>query len=135
MDLDGLNANKAQNVLLRRVEKLEECEREDLLAKMQGAETPNIEEQNQILMMLLRANCEVKQQSHEHISVLLPQPPSTQRNAGSLSEAAIKAKRSLATTFNGIMRRKTSVVDASENAALSPAPSIVLEKPTPVKMP
>lgn len=136
MDMDGLGANKAQAVLWRRMEKLEEPEREDLLAKMQGAETPNIEEQNQILMMLLRANCEVKQQSHEHITVLLPQPPPTpsiDNSAGSLSEAAIKAKRSLATTFNGIMRRKASMADVVENTMVAPPPSIVLEKPTPVK--
>lgn len=138
-DLEGLGANKAQSVLLRSIEQLEEGEKEDLLAKMQGAETPNIEEQNQILMMLLRANCEVRQQAHEHTGggvAIPPQTPSMDHNGGGLSEAANRAKRSLATTFNGIIRRKASQggLDLYPDKASSP-PAITVEKPTPMKVP
>ena len=70
-DLEGLPPPKAQSVLLKRMESLEpvrhwianskkliawfpvdgcsvQVEKENILAKMQGAETPNISEQNQV---------------------------------------------------------------------------------------
>lgn len=47
-DLEGLVPAKAQSLLLKRIEGLEQSERESILAKMQGAETENIAEQNQV---------------------------------------------------------------------------------------
>ena len=44
--------------MLRKVESLGDVG-SGILAKMEGAETTDIDEQNQILMMLLKANCEV----------------------------------------------------------------------------
>ena len=55
----GLNINmNFECIMLRKVESLGEVG-SGILAKMEGAETTDIDEQNQILMMLLKANCEV----------------------------------------------------------------------------
>ena len=47
------------------MERLEAKDKESILAKMSGAETTELSEQNQVLMMLLKVSCEVKQDSHE----------------------------------------------------------------------
>ena len=50
-----------------------------------------------------------------------------------ITEAAKKARRSLADSFNGIIRRKASLdYSAIDNAAVA-APTITVERPTPVK--
>jgi len=94
---------------------------------MTGVETTSIPEQNQIMMMLLKAACEIKQGSHQHSGPITdksatPQPPPQE---SSITEAAKKAKRSLAESFNGMIRRKSE----------AQAPVIAVERPTPVKMP
>ncbi len=48
----------SERIMFRKVESLGEVG-SGILAKMEGAETTDIDEQNQILMMLLKANCEV----------------------------------------------------------------------------
>ena len=107
--MEGLPPPKAQSVLLKRMESLEpvrhwiikskkliawfsvdgffvQVEKENILAKMQGAETPNIAEQNQVgrnqgpslidfpikpnflcqvLMLLLKVSCEVRQKEEK----------------------------------------------------------------------
>ncbi|XP_023322552.1 TBC1 domain family member 1 isoform X3 [Eurytemora carolleeae] len=132
-ELEGLPANKAQSALLRKVESLGEVG-SGILAKMEGAETTDIDEQNQILMMLLKANCEVKQGVHEHIpgsifSISRERTPPPQPQESVLAEAAKKAKRSLADSFN-IIRRRASVDVSGESSAV---PNISVERPTPVK--
>jgi len=96
--LEGLHVIKAQSLLLRKLEGLGE-EGSGILAKMEGAETSDIAEQNQILMMLLKASCEVKQETHQHSGALLVNPANTQPSPVAqesvITEAAKKAKRSL----------------------------------------
>ena len=47
-EVNGLSVGKAQGVILKR---LEEChEKENIMSKMQGAETSDIAEQNQALL-------------------------------------------------------------------------------------
>ena len=80
-EVNGLSVGKAQGVILKR---LEEChEKENIMSKMQGAETSDIAEQNQalldidchepmfrfcipqVLMLLLKASCEFQQESRQ----------------------------------------------------------------------
>lgn len=49
-----------------RLEQLEDEEQEIILTKFRGAETDSVREQNEFLMMLLRAHCEMKQGRHIH---------------------------------------------------------------------
>jgi len=134
-EMEGLPPSKAQGVVLKSLENLEEKEKETILAKMTGAETPDISEQNQVLMMLLKATCEVKQDSHQHCAGLAStvtvdvQPLVTQQDNNVL-EAAKRAKRSLAESFNGMIRRKASI-DVSEMGNLLPTLSVT--QPSPVK--
>ena len=45
--------NKAQGMILKSLEALEPGEKENILNKMQGAETSDIAEQNQVRVMLM----------------------------------------------------------------------------------
>eukprot|EP00092_Neocalanus_flemingeri_P108594 GFUD01139469.1.p1 GENE.GFUD01139469.1~~GFUD01139469.1.p1 ORF type:complete len:1170 (+),score=333.86 GFUD01139469.1:112-3621(+) len=139
-DMEGLPPSKAQGVVLTSLERLEEKERETILAKMSGAETPDISEQNQVLMMLLKATCEVKQETHQHSAAVnsTPANPAVDfsstfitpaLNDNNVLEAAKRAKRSLAESFNGIIRRKASV-DVSEGSLL---PLLSVTQASPVK--
>merc|ERR550517_2403886 len=115
-ELEGQLPAKAQSLLLKKIEGLEQVERESILAKMQGAETPDIDEQNQVLMMLLKVSCEVRQESHKHNSGVVITLGGLQMAAAvatpsalqseNVLEVAKRAKRSLADSFNTMVRRK-----------------------------
>ena len=62
-EVNGLSVSKAQGLILKSLE--ESTEKENILSKMQGAETTDIAEQNQILMLLLKASCEVQQDGRQ----------------------------------------------------------------------
>ena len=62
----GLSATKAHNIILKRIGSLPEGEKQLLLAKYEGAETPQLQSKNNVLMMLLRAHLEQKQRGHSH---------------------------------------------------------------------
>ena len=64
-EINGVSVSKAQGIILKSLERLDAKEKESILAKMSGAETTELSEQNQVLMMLLKVSCEVKQDSHE----------------------------------------------------------------------
>ena len=82
-EIQGVSVSKAQGIILKSLERLEAKDKESILAKMSGAETTELAEQNQVdlvivllrimcnrinsqvLMMLLKVSCEVKQESHE----------------------------------------------------------------------
>lgn len=49
-----------------RIEQLDVEEQDVILTKFRGAETNSLREQNEFLMMLLRAHCEMKQGRHVH---------------------------------------------------------------------
>lgn len=49
-----------------RLEQLDSDEQMTILTKFRGAETDSVREQNEFLMMLLRAHCEMKQGRHMH---------------------------------------------------------------------
>ena len=71
----GQSDRKVQNIIFSRLEMLPEDEQEVVVTKYKGAEAANgngtgtgtsLGEQNQFLMMLLRAHCEAKQARHVH---------------------------------------------------------------------
>ena len=45
--------NKAQGMILKSLEALEPAEKENILNKMQGAETSDIAEQNQVIVIIM----------------------------------------------------------------------------------
>lgn len=62
-DIEGLNDKKMQTMIFRRIDQLSEDEQDIIMAKYYGAEEVadhSLAEQNQFLMMLLRAHSEVK---------------------------------------------------------------------------
>ena len=139
-EVDGVTVNKAQGIILKSLEKLESKEKENILSKMEGAETTDIAEQNQVLMLLLKASCEQSQESHQHSGATVVDTDTDNTNLN-MMDAVRSAKRSLAESFNGIMRRRASTDNILEHqqrpvttvTRAQPVPGVVLTSPSPVK--
>lgn len=112
-DIEGLGDRKTQAMIFRRIEHLDDEEQQSILTKFRGAETDSTRDQNEFLMMLLRAHCEMKQNRHVHdtaenrsefLSHYLGNS-STERGTGTIF---MKAKRSLSSSFEHLLKRKGS---------------------------
>lgn len=62
----GLPDQKAHCLLLRRIGTLPEDDQEQLVAKYKGADLTKTSEQNDLLLLLLKAHCETRQMTHVH---------------------------------------------------------------------
>ncbi|XP_015586548.1 TBC1 domain family member 4 isoform X2 [Cephus cinctus] len=115
-EIDGQNDKKTQNIIFSRMEMLPEDEQEIVVTKYKGAEAAggsstgtNLREQNQFLMMLLRAHCESKQARHVHDTAENRSEFLNQYlSVGVGSTIFMKAKRSLTNSFDHLMKRKGS---------------------------
>lgn len=108
-DVDGLNDKKTQTLIFRRIDQLSEEEQEVIMAKYYGAEEiadHSLAEQNQFLMMLLRAHSESRQQRHVHDTAENRTEFLNQYLGG--STIFMKAKRSLTSSFDHLLKRKNS---------------------------
>lgn len=108
-DVEGLNDKKTQILIFRRIEQLPEDEQEIIFAKYYGAEQiadHSLAEQNQFLMMLLRAHSESRQQRHVHDTAENRTEFLNQYLGG--STIFMKAKRSLTSSFDHLLKRKAS---------------------------
>uniref|UniRef100_A0A336MD89 CSON013817 protein n=1 Tax=Culicoides sonorensis TaxID=179676 RepID=A0A336MD89_CULSO len=108
-DIEGLSDKKIQSSIFRRMETLAEDEQTIILAKYNGADDMaghTIAEQNQFLMMLLRAHCEARQQRHVHDTAENRTEFLNQYLGG--STIFMKAKRSLTSSFDHLLKRKGS---------------------------
>ncbi|XP_055602154.1 TBC1 domain family member 1 isoform X2 [Uranotaenia lowii] len=112
-DIEGLSDKKTQYMIFKRIDTtLTEEEQRSITEKYQGAEEAaghSIGEQNQFLMMLLRAHCESKQQRHVHDTVENRTEFLNQYLGG--SGIFMKAKRSLTSSFDHLLKRRTSKDD------------------------
>ncbi|XP_013417491.1 TBC1 domain family member 1 isoform X2 [Lingula anatina] len=117
--VEGLLPQKAFALIYSRVDALPEVEREDIIAKFKAEDPSGYQEMNEVLMMLLRQLCEVKQREHVHIS-------DTGKSGGGgggvkqefnlvdnknkarfeLEMFKSKAKKSLASSFDILIRNK-----------------------------
>ena len=102
----GLNDKRTQATIFRRLELLPEEEQSVILTKFRGAETSSLREQNEFLMMLLRAHCEGKQARHTHDTAENRSEFLNQYLGG--STIFMKAKRSLTSSFDHLLKRKGS---------------------------
>ncbi|XP_072158831.1 TBC1 domain family member 1 isoform X2 [Bemisia tabaci] len=108
-ELDGLSDKKVQSVIYRKLELLPEEEQQIVLTKLHGAETlSNIElkEQNELMMMLLRAHCESKQSRHVHDTAENRHEFLNQYLGG--GTIFMKAKRSLTSSFDQLLKRNAT---------------------------
>uniref|UniRef100_A0A182M7A7 Rab-GAP TBC domain-containing protein n=1 Tax=Anopheles culicifacies TaxID=139723 RepID=A0A182M7A7_9DIPT len=109
-DTEGLSDKKTQYMIFKRIDTtLTEDEQRLLMEKYHGAEEAagsSLGEQNQFLMMLLRAHCESKQQRHVHDTVEHRTEFLNQYLGG--SGIFMKAKRSLTSSFDHLLKRRTS---------------------------
>ncbi|XP_069685530.1 TBC1 domain family member 1 isoform X2 [Periplaneta americana] len=105
-EAEGLNDKRTQATIFRRLELLPEEEQSVILTKFRGAETSSLREQNEFLMMLLRAHCEGKQARHTHDTAENRSEFLNQYLGG--STIFMKAKRSLTSSFDQLLKRKGS---------------------------
>ncbi|KAG4077312.1 hypothetical protein HA402_009713 [Bradysia odoriphaga] len=111
-DVEGMSEKKTQTVIFRRIDLLSEEEQNVIWAKYYGAEEMadhSMGEQNQFLMMLLRAHCESRQQRHVHDTAENRSEFLNQYLGG--STIFMKAKRSLTSSFDHLLKRKNSKDD------------------------
>ncbi|XP_055908913.1 TBC1 domain family member 1 isoform X2 [Eupeodes corollae] len=110
-DVEGLSEKKTQNAIFRRIESLSDDEQDTIWAKYYGSEktSSSLGEQNQFLMMLLRAHCESRQQRHVHDTAENRSEFLNQYLGG--STIFMKAKRSLTSSFDHLLKRKASKDD------------------------
>ncbi|KAL6448780.1 hypothetical protein ACFW04_000517 [Cataglyphis niger] len=113
-EIEGQNDKKVQSIILSRMELLPEDEQEIVVSKYKSAEAAgNIgtssASQNQFLMRLLRAHCELKQARHVHDTAENRSEFLNQYlGVGVGSTIFMKAKRSLTNSFDNLMKRKGS---------------------------
>nr|XP_036233746.1 TBC1 domain family member 4 isoform X5 [Bactrocera oleae] len=110
-DIEGLSEKKTQAMIFRRIESLTDDEQDMIWAKYYGSEKTSspLSEQNQFLMMLLRAHCESRQQRHVHDTAENRSEFLNQYLGG--STIFMKAKRSLTNSFDHLLKRKASKDD------------------------
>ncbi|XP_028135973.1 TBC1 domain family member 1 isoform X2 [Diabrotica virgifera virgifera] len=107
VEVENMSDRKTQAAIFRRVEQLDEEEQSIILTKYRGAETDSVREQNEFLMMLLRAHCESKQLRHTHDTAENRSEFLNQYLGG--STIFTKAKRSLSNSFDQLLKRRVSV--------------------------
>ncbi|XP_050082131.1 TBC1 domain family member 1 isoform X2 [Anopheles aquasalis] len=124
-DIEGLSDKKTQYMIFKRIDTtLTDDEQRLLMEKYHGAEEASgqsVGEQNQFLMMLLRAHCESKQQRHVHDTVENRTEFLNQYLGG--SGIFMKAKRSLTSSFDHLLKRRTSRDDFLGNGGLKDSAS------------
>ncbi|KAJ8967022.1 hypothetical protein NQ314_003139 [Rhamnusium bicolor] len=106
VEIEHMSDRKTQAAILRKLEQLDEEEQSIILTKFRGAETDSVREQNEFLMMLLRAHCEMKQGRHVH-DTAENRSEFLNQYLGS-STIFTKAKRSLTNSFDQLLKRKGS---------------------------
>ncbi|KAJ3650813.1 hypothetical protein Zmor_016892, partial [Zophobas morio] len=107
-EVERMSDRKTQAAILRRLEELDVDEQNIVLTKFKGAETDSVREQNEFLMMLLRAHCEMKQGRHVHDTAENRSEFLNQYLGG--GTIFMKAKRSLTNSFE-MLKRKASKDD------------------------
>lgn len=106
LEVDQLSDRKTQATIFRKIDQLDEDEQNLILTKFRGAETDSLREQNEFLMMLLRAHCEMKQGRHVHDTVENRSEFLNQYLGG--GTIFMKAKRSLSNSFDHLLKRRSS---------------------------
>lgn len=117
IDVASLGEKKTQQTIFKRIETLTDSEKHTIWAKFYGSEKINasLVDQNQFLMMLLRAHCEAHQQQH-HIHDITENRNEFLNQYLTGNTIFMKAKRSLTNSFDHLLKRKPSKDDMSLNS-------------------
>ncbi|CAL8078715.1 unnamed protein product [Orchesella dallaii] len=104
-EVDGIPCDeKIKACILKNINGLPDEDRQNILAKFHGAEPQTVQEQNELLMMLLRAHCECKQAKHIHDTAENRHEFLSQYLGG--GAILMKAKRSISNSFDHLIKRK-----------------------------
>lgn len=103
-EIENMTDRKTRAAILRRIESLDDDEQRTIMTKFNGVETDSLIEQNEFLMMLLRAHCEMKQTRHVH-DTAENRSEFLNQYLGGGSAIFTKAKRSLSNSFEMLKKR------------------------------
>ena len=113
---------------MKRIANLPEADQQELVTKYKGADLIKTNEQNDLLLLLLKAHCEARQMTHVHDTAENRHEFLSQyfdRGSGAIFK---KAKRSLTNSFDQLLKRKT--VDESGGSGSSSPLSTCNRPPT-----
>ncbi|XP_050302062.1 TBC1 domain family member 1 isoform X2 [Anthonomus grandis grandis] len=114
-----MSDKKTQAAIFRKLEHLDPEEQATILTKFRGAETDSVREQNEFLMMLLRAHCEMKQARHIHDTAENRSEFLNQYLGVGGSNVFSKAKKSLTNSFDQFLKRRTSNAEFASSRQMS----------------
>ncbi|KAF4523747.1 hypothetical protein B566_EDAN010247 [Ephemera danica] len=107
-EVEGLNEKRQQMAIMRRMEQLPADEQDLLFAKLHGGSVEGgLREQTELLMVLLRVHCEAKQARHMH-DTAENRSEFLNQYLGGGSTIFMKAKRSLTSSFDTLLKRRGS---------------------------
>ncbi|GFR18339.1 TBC1 domain family member 4 [Trichonephila clavata] len=122
-DVEGITPEEAHLIILRRLSSLSDSNKEDIIVKFQD-KTGNTDEQeqNEILMMLLREFCEQKQLTHSHVTNSHTNGKNSlhvKEKSSKLDSFRQKAKKSLSSSFETFLKltNRDDMKDPSVNRA------------------
>lgn len=112
-EVEHMSDKKTQAAILRRLEQLDPDEQMTILTKFRGAETDSVREQNEFIMMLLRAHCETKQNRHIHDTAENRSEFLNQYLGVGGTNVFSKAKKTLTNSFDQFLKRRSSTNDVA----------------------
>ncbi|GIY14086.1 TBC1 domain family member 1 [Caerostris darwini] len=106
-DVEGLCPEEAHLIILGRLSTLSDADKEDIIVKFQKTINSDEQEQNEILMMLLREFCEQKQLTHSHNTNSHTNGKNflhVKEKSSKLDSFRQKAKKSLSSSFETFLK-------------------------------
>lgn len=119
--IEGMNDKKTYNTILRTTEELSEEDHEIIMQKFFGSDKVNdfsLRERNKFLIALIEAHCQMRQQRHVHDTMENRSEFLNQYLGG--STIFMKAKRSLTSSFDHLLKRRGSKDFVDGNNNISP---------------
>jgi TBC1 domain family member 4 len=118
--IEGMNDKKMYNTILRATEDLNDEDHEMIMQKFFGSDKVNdfsLRERNKFLIALIEAHCQMRQQRHVHDTIENRSEFLNQYLGG--GTIFMKAKRSLTSSFDHLLKRRGSkdFADANNNFA------------------
>lgn len=114
--VEGLNEKKVYNVIIKHIEELNAEDYEILMEKFFASDKVNeysLHERNKFLMALIEAHCQLRQQRHVHDTIENRSEFLNHYLGG--STILMKAKRSLTSSFDQLLKRRGSRELADNN--------------------
>ncbi|KAL1501751.1 hypothetical protein ABEB36_007022 [Hypothenemus hampei] len=130
-EVEHMSDKRTQAVILKRLEQLDPDEQMTILTKFRGADTDCIREQNEFLLMLLRAHCESKQIRHIHDTAENRSEFLNQYLGVGGVNVFSKAKKSISNSLDQFLKRRSSLTSPKDRQMSLPVTQSLSKEPSP----